>query len=698
MLNYKIALVNVFWSENENNTRYFINRNEQNIYFDGLANGKISPFVNFNMGNYIDTIITYRDESNRSIDDILKCNYAIVYKYEDGQIVNRRYYFAYPSQDSGRQMRVRLALDDIQTNFLSKQGFFDQQVMITRAHLNRFIRDGNNFKFNIGTSDSPFYQIEDFKECPKRLTKRTSLTFSMHSDFGTDWLPIKNWYNENVIGWQYVYLAPTEVTGTYSSYKYKVLDGNDVEREIELPNLRSLIYGSSDNTGVPRDSQSFTDGNKLTGALICICAPVYKNNSYYGTENSIIFDGVSISTKGLDLFLNRNGKGSRVYSRKFSIRPPFNTLESPTQQETHVDGNNLIISGDVSDPNRPYQDLFHNTAMLYTGFMTDVSNVNHKQGCFVIYYDDLGNKSIVTNEYIVDKQLTFSVSEIVESSKDNFNLNPKLLSNQFFDLNITHFSQSYTYDFEKIGHREIQIAYDEALTPDITKGYARLNSSVLDPNYNGLYIDKCSENLTGLVISNDQSLMVANDRLSEMLANNKNFFMQQALNIGKSVLGGAVGGGFAGIGGVAGSVLGLASGLSNTFMNLDNMRSSPAQINNGNGNVYFASQIQPFKLAIEEYEALDYDKKAFNDYCYMFGYKYNRMGLLRDFVNIRSQFNYIEADLINVSVPMQNEEKQRLTEKFRYGIRFWNTDLPDFSMQNCENDVLEVYRGEIANE
>ena len=161
MLKYKIALVNVFWSEDDNNTRYFINRNEQNLYFDNLANGKISPFVNFNMGNYIDTSITYLDKSDRSVDEILKCNYAIVYKYdEDDLIVDRRYYFAYPSQDSGRQMRVALRLDDVQTNFLSKQGLFDQQVMITRAHLNRYLKTTDNkFAFNLGTPNSPFYQI-----------------------------------------------------------------------------------------------------------------------------------------------------------------------------------------------------------------------------------------------------------------------------------------------------------------------------------------------------------------------------------------------------------------------------------------------------------------------------------------------------------------------------------------------------------
>ena len=79
MIKYKIALVNVFWSENENNTRYFINKNEQNSYFDNLASGKTSPLVNYNMRNNIVTTIIYKDTTNRRVDEIVKSNYAIVY-------------------------------------------------------------------------------------------------------------------------------------------------------------------------------------------------------------------------------------------------------------------------------------------------------------------------------------------------------------------------------------------------------------------------------------------------------------------------------------------------------------------------------------------------------------------------------------------------------------------------------------------
>jgi hypothetical protein len=688
MIKYKIALVNVFWSETENNTRYFINKNEQSSYFDNLASGKTSPLVNYNMGNNIVTTIIYKDTTNRRVDEIVKSNYAIVYTIDYNEetkeetILNRRYFFAYPRQDSGRQMIVDLVLDDVQTNFIPQQNFFDRKVLITRAHLNRFVKDGNNFKFNIGTEESPFYQIEDFKECPKRLTKKTPL--KVRVSYVSE---VQTWYDENVLGWEYVYLT----NGTNSEYQYKVLERtNDgySQHDIDIDYTQYTIYGSDEWDFSPSSRYNRTRGNEFTGALICICAPVYKKDSTNGTENTIICGGCSICTKGIEEFLKLNDYNTRVYSRKFSLRPPFREIGT-YPYAPYVDGTNVRISS-RSFPAYPYQDIHENVGGVVSGYLTDPQDNKHSIGCFIVYLDTIGNGSISFKQYDVDKQLTFTASEIVNGSKDDIKFNPKLLSNQFFDLNLTHFSQSYTYDYEKLATDWFNVTYEEALTPDLTKGYARISG--------GLYIPDTRQNLTGLVISNDCSLMVANDKLSEMLANNKNFYLQQALNIGKSAIGGAVGGGFAGIGGIAGSVLGLGSGIANTYMNIDNMRNAPEQVRNANGNVYFAVDIQPFTLSIEEYDALDFDKKAFNDYCYMFGYKYNHMGFIRDFVNIRRRFNYIEADLVNVRTNIANEEKRRLIEKFKAGIRFWNTDYMEFSSQNAENEVWDALSEEVNNE
>lgn len=147
MLNhkYRIALCNVFWTEEDINTRFFSSIAEQNAYFNSLTAGKFSSLSNFNMGNNIETAVTYRDDSNRSVEELVACNYAVVQKYdeESGVILSRRYFFAYPQQDSGRQMRVTLSLDDIQTNYFK---FKDQiaPCLIKRACLDRWQKNKRN--------------------------------------------------------------------------------------------------------------------------------------------------------------------------------------------------------------------------------------------------------------------------------------------------------------------------------------------------------------------------------------------------------------------------------------------------------------------------------------------------------------------------------------------------------------------------
>ena len=124
-LKYKIALINVFWSKNDINTRYFETIAEQKTYFDNLIEGKgFSPLSNFNMNDNTETIVTFTDESGRDAETLCKTNYAVVIKTDEdngGRELSRRYYFAYSKQDSGKQMRTMLELDDIQTNYFSNK-------------------------------------------------------------------------------------------------------------------------------------------------------------------------------------------------------------------------------------------------------------------------------------------------------------------------------------------------------------------------------------------------------------------------------------------------------------------------------------------------------------------------------------------------------------------------------------------------
>lgn len=697
MIKYKIALVNVFWSENENNTRYFINRNEQNIYFDNLASGKTSPLVNYNMGNNIETTIVYKDTTSRRVDEIVKSNYAIVYtvnvENEVENIVNRRYFFAYPRQDSGRQMIVDLVLDDVQTNFLSQQPFFDREVLIKRASLSRFAKNGNMVEFTIG-EHGELCQKEDFRECPKYLIQRTPL--NIHPDTSSS-SQLNTFIDNNIIGWEYVYLTPDLAGG--NQYRSLGLTNPyvDLPKNIDLQPIRTLNYENA-GTDVYVDDARYTNGNSLAGALICLCAPVYKNNSLFGNSDVMQVSGpvdgqlidIAITNYGLEQFLEDNGMYSRVFARKFSIRPPlplkgYNISYSESRNIISLAGFQLNTVGGIIGGDFLTKD---NINVLYTAYIRDPnSDLVRRHGCFMLTVDNL--EPCETSDYFVPIRRRFSPNEIIGANK-NPNFNPKLLGESFLEFNLVNFSQNFTYDFQKLVGNRFKFQYTEALTPDITKGYARIKPE--DGNI-GLYQPDSAINLTGLVLSNDYSLMIANDKLSEMLANNKNFYLQQALNIGQGAIAGGLAGGMSG--GPGGAVLGVASSLMaipKTIMNIDNMRASPNQVKNANGSVYFATKIQPFKLAVELYQCLESDRIAFNDYCYMFGYNYGFMGLISDFINIRKYFNYIEADLVNVPMNMSNIEKVRLVEKFNRGIRFWNSDNVDFSKENYEiwlEDMIE---------
>ena len=143
---------------------------------------------------------------------------------------------------------------------------------------------------------------------------------------------------------------------------------------------------------------------------------------------------------------------------------------------------------------------------------------------------------------------------------------------------------------QKLNANEVTFLYSEMLSPDVTRSYLRTKTS------EGVYIKETNENLTGLVSGADMSLMVDNDQLAQMLANNKNYYLQNTLN----ALSGGVGGGVAGaiigsiipvvgtiIGALIGAGVSLGATLINNSLTTDNMRNAPNEIKNSNGNAYF---------------------------------------------------------------------------------------------------------------
>lgn len=633
--NYKLTLVNVWWTESGIDTRFFDSISDQKTYFDDLMEGVSTPFVNFQMENNINTRVTYKENSARSVEDLMKCNYCVVRKFNaDKEEIARRYFFAYPrKQDSQGQIIVDLSLDDLQTNYFQYKSTISP-CKILRSHLDRWVHSqGDTVSFD-GTINSKLFEREQITDVAKRLTRRTKLNFKV-SDNET----VNEWYNSHIWGWVYIFIDDKN----YNVYNQGVTPGAMTEVSFLHQTFGYVNNGSGDCY--------------LHSTLPILCFPLYKQNG--GRLILKRYGGAMLwlDNNGFDYFKQNNDQNSYIKSIKFSVCPPC-----------YFPSNNFEIS---------------NGHLIYD---TNSTGISYSIGDMIGYrFDSAGTSGLLNvfnitkrNEfeltYTCLKDLTFYKS-IIKNGTKNPSYNPKLLNSDYFELKLTNErGNGFSYDFQKLNNNNITLLYSEALTPDITRSYLRIKQP------NGIYIEDTDKNLTGLVDSADMSLMVDNDQLSQMLANNKNFYLQNYLNIGEKALMGGIGGAIAG-GGVGALVsAGVNAGMSliNGTLSIDNMRNAPKDLKNANGNAYFNVMYCEPGLYIEEYEILENEKKIINDTMFMNGFTTNLIGNVSDYDNIRKVFNYLSAEVETITAPISNDEKERLKQKL-LNIRFWNTDNIDYN-------------------
>ena len=91
-LKYQVAILNTWWNRGEVDTRLFSTKSERDTYFNNL-NPYWNSLNNFNIRDNITTTIVFRDESGRTIDELLKCNYAIVRHLVSENTYTYRYFY-----------------------------------------------------------------------------------------------------------------------------------------------------------------------------------------------------------------------------------------------------------------------------------------------------------------------------------------------------------------------------------------------------------------------------------------------------------------------------------------------------------------------------------------------------------------------------------------------------------------------------
>lgn len=666
MTNFQAVLTSTKFDIDCRNVLRFDNREAQEEYFNVASLFSNAVSINFNAGSLMETTIIYRVPENVGLNDLMSSNYCII--KDNNANATLKYYYYYVKniiQDSGNQLKVLLELDVFQTYYIDVE-FSDCEIL--KAHLNRFVDNGNGTVSFDGRVESKLFSNELFSNIAKRLTKRQKVSL-----YNSDNAEIDAWLEQHVYGWLYVYLDAT--TDGYTLAQ-SAENGTSQTNKNKLP----PIYYKSQYPG----------GENLNGGIACICVPLTDSSTIQLNGN------ISWNYEGLIQFLETNGY-SYVLGIKISALPPFHYYEDYGGQVYSAELINLgssqfpiiVLRFDMFDYSETMSSnilepgALNRVQSTFAFFTTRRTAATSYGVCCVLYQTPY----IKTKPVQLSDVITFSKEEIKQANRDA-KYNPKMLNSNYKEIRIrTSNSDGFVYDLQKLNNTQIVLKYYEPLTPDITRHYLCIE------NLDGVYIADTNFNYTGDIDTFDASLTFATSAYQDMLAHNKNFYLQNSIrresNFAKNIFNGlkAV---FSGD--LSGAVEKLTGGgidreidRKNQELTVDNMMHAPGAQDIAKGSAVLSYMVQALGIYIEEYDILPNERDMINEQMCLFGYALNRIGNVKDYDNIRIYYNYIQAEIqetsgINISKVVHDKFK----EIFARGVRFWNVDTFSYEKENYE--------------
>lgn len=659
----------------------FADRTEQATYFNIPAIFDNAPNCNFKASSLLTTDIIVNFPAAQNLNDLLMSNYAIIRNMTTGETFF--YWVTAARQLSGTQIAIDLELDVFNTYYLDVDF---TTCNIRRACIDRFSAvsgSTTDVAFTSGDTAGNFLYIsEDSPDPPLRMTQREKVIWSI----GPSAL-VNNWISENVVAWIYAYVsefaldvAGSNVTVGSAPTQFDRYERNDV------------VFANRTS--------------RLTSPARILVAPIMKSgsNSIYIQNNINDTDDESITYSewsAASILRAARDAAEYIYAIKFSAYAPI--WADPLLNWNMTSGDLYIYVGS-SDNKISY---LANALTLFNAVSLDAATV-----CMEVIHMPLAAHSATFTTPADWWPSSFAKSDIIAADRDP-QYNPKLYSSKYRKLCLSNNAgDRFDFDVQKMGFpSSFTIYYYESVsTPDITRQIVGLVS--------GLYTDDVLDSFTALITSADFSFPYASDALKSFLAQNKNFYEQAKfnalMNFGGNILGSitgssmnalrsdvspsvygrtvnAVSAGASLVGGLAGAAAGLASSYMNMYFTTDNLENAPDKIKNANGNVFLNFAFNEFAIYIELHEILQSDQVRLNDYMCRFGYNLGVLGDVKDYDNIRHYYNYIEADIEEVtsSRAVSLDVRNRFVEAFNNGVRFWNPDvtLYDFDPENYENSI-----------
>lgn len=652
MVNYQIALTNAIFDDTYRNVLRFDTRAEQEAYFNVNTLFVNAPLCNFAVGSLYASrvVVDYKDATTIDLNELMNNNYCIVKDNTPGATLKYYYYFVKNAQkDNANRLICDLELDVYQTYYIDLT-FGDCTIL--RAHLNRFIDNGDNTVSFDATPNSKLFEREEIQDLPKRLVARHRVNTG------------NSFVDDNIICWMYIYLDP--------HHEFKFYTPNNTQQTINAYRINEA--------GLPTN-------------IGCLVVPIVRRPINLtvimstGTYTTTLGNFNSTGAQFLRGFEALNNDYEYIYSIKLSLMPPSATFNEITENMTLNDSN---VSGNTFASMR--------IKNFGNGFLVAVKDLDtYLSGVLLTspYNTNGALDKLTLGSVTLAKNLTFNKDDIVGADA-NSNYNPKLNNGDYYELNLCDTAgNSFTYDLQKFNSKTLQVLMTEPLTPDFTKNYTRLNP----PQNNTLYVAETTQNLLGLVTSNDNTILMPTSAYQTMIANNKNFFAQNSFNRNMNALDSLFNAAKASKGNAAEfgintveAGIDYARSVINQEYEIDNLRNAPSSIQAANGNFIFSALCSKPGIYIEEYDITENSRKAVNDYMMLYGFNYNRIDNIKNVDNIRKNYNYVRAYIEEIDagvVNISNIVHNRLREIFARGVRMWNTRTFDYTKENYERWLEE---------
>lgn len=738
---YQYALTSVQFDSSYENAIRFDTRAQQEEYFKVSTLFANAKSVNFDFGNLINTTLVVKVK--KAPMELMGYNYLILKDLNQNPthryvyfFIDKVEYISGGDNVSDTTIRLDLTMDVLNTYMLDIA--WDNGALIERASLDRWDNINGYLYYNL-KPDSPF-RLDDEGEakCSKVLINRENLqVLSSDYDISSVTSLYYDWINQYVQCWEYVFLDKNH------SYTFKSPFQNT------NANMDGQLYLLNYNMFSKEGVDTIPDYGLLA-------VPIYKDQNHkirchFKTGDKDIY--IDVSHDGLSAFRALNNDASYFFGDKYGLMCPLH-LEGIT---CSIVGDYLVIEGDPSTTNPVTNNAMFSKNYINCMQTENNDFDTHSyyfKGVFIggRSFPDIPSK---TAQYSGKGYYSPVISQfsLVNATSRYTRACPRLLSSNYSGVVVKCVGDELEYSWMDLSAKhdnkwddgKFSLLYTEIIQPEITKYYVRIKAPY------GVYIGDSNYNYSGLVSTADTSIAIVNSAYAEFLANNKNYWLMSFANaLGGGVSGlldayhpahpietietttrdlKAKGGRFrspttgkfvgmdsperplvgTGFGrdvtktitkpawtdwtSVASYGVGVASNVLNSAFTIANVKASPSNMKNSTGNGYFTYYTTGFGLYVEAYSALDIDLDRCYQYHYMYGYKYGKFGNVNDFMNIRHYFNYVQADLQNITgktgYNIPNQVRDEIKHIFGQGVRLWNVSdkMFDYDVENYERSL-----------